>query len=366
MPTPVDVLDYDLPADLIATAPAKPRDSARLMVIHRASGRVEHRRVRDLPVLVAPDGPIRPGDLMLFNQTRVVPARFAGLRRGTGGKIGGLFLRTGADSTWVVLLESRGTLKPGEAIDLEPGSHLELLANHGLEGWVARLHGPHATFALLERIGSTPLPPYIVQARKNRHEPGSTAEDPGRYNTVYARDPGSVAAPTAGLHFTEELLRQLDGRGLQRAALTLHVGLGTFAPIRSDTLEGHTIHTEQTLTPASTLEAIRAARRRGGRILAVGTTTVRGLESLPADEPDLSGKVPARDIAAETGLYIRPGFSFRFTDMLMTNFHLPRSTLLALVAALPGVGFDNLNGWYAQAIAERYRFYSYGDAMLLV
>ncbi|MCX5659001.1 MAG: tRNA preQ1(34) S-adenosylmethionine ribosyltransferase-isomerase QueA [Planctomycetota bacterium] len=373
MPTPIEALDYDLPADRIATEPAEPRDAARLMVVHRATGRIEHRRVRDLPELVGPSGPLRPGDLMVFNQTRVLPARIAGLRRGTGGRVGGLFLRAVDPQTWEVMLEARGSLGPGEAIDLEPGSHLELLAAQGRGNWLARLHSPHATLALLDRIGSTPLPPYIVQARKTRAQAGTAGDsvntpatdDPRRYNTVYARDPGSVAAPTAGLHFTDDLLARLDARGLARAAVTLHVGLGTFAPVRSDTLEGHVIHAESLVAPAAAIAALRAARARGGRILAVGTTTVRALESLPASEPAGPDVPPSHDFAGDTGLFITPGFSFRFADLLMTNFHLPRSTLLALVAAMPGVGFDNLKRWYAVAVAEGYRFYSYGDAMLL-
>lgn len=352
----IEELDYDLPSDRIATAPAEPRDAARLLVIHRRQGRLEHRHVRDLPLL---PGLLRPGDLLIFNQTKVLPASLHATRRATGGKVQGLFLGSTGEQ-WQVMLESRGTLRAGEIIDLAPDAWLELRQRLGGGSWSADLHSPLATLALLERIGATPLPPYIRHERKARHLPEILPEDAQRYNTVFAREPGSVAAPTAGLHFTSALLEQLGQRGIHHAAVTLHVGLGTFAPVRVQRVEDHPIHQEWISIPPATLAALRDARARGGRIIPIGTTSVRALESLPEPWRELES------YTAQTSLFITPGFAFRFADALLTNFHLPRSTLLALVASLPDVGIAPLKRWYQLAIAEGYRFYSYGDAMLLV
>lgn len=356
------LLDYELPTELIATAPAEPRDAARLMVVRRATGEVEHRHVRDLPDIMG--GPAA-GDVMVFNQTRVLPAWFAGVRLLSGGKVQGLYLASplAADpGVWEVMLESRGTLRVGESVSLAPGAILELLESRGRGAWLARLHGDRTTHEVLEAIGSTPLPPYIRKQRRAAGAPEVGPDDAGRYNTVYAAAPGSVAAPTAGLHFTPELLRRLGDAGVGRAMVTLHVGLGTFAPVRAERIEDHDIHREPVDIDASALTTMRAARDAGKRIIAVGTTTVRAIESLPDDWRS------RERFTADTKLFITPdnGFRYRFTDALMTNFHLPKSTLLALVAALPGVGVDRLLGWYRAAIAERYRFYSYGDAMLLI
>ncbi|MCE9589244.1 MAG: tRNA preQ1(34) S-adenosylmethionine ribosyltransferase-isomerase QueA [Planctomycetes bacterium] len=358
----LDELNYDLPPERIATQPAEPRDAARLMVIHRAANRIEHLRVRDLPGVLAAL-PAKP--VMVFNRTRVLPARFEGVRRGTRGRVRGLYLASPAACEWLVMLESRGTLTPGEQVTLDADSHLELIARIDAGEWRARLHGPLDTLALLERIGATPLPPYILKARKNRSEPESAADDGSRYNTVYASDPGSVAAPTAGLHFTPELLDALDTFGVTRTELTLHVGLGTFAPVRTQRVEDHPIHSESLHVPHETLDKLRQARDTRRPLLVVGTTTARALESLPENWRDL----PPTGFSADTRLFITPGnpaFAFRFTDTLMTNFHLPGSTLLALVAALPGVGVPRLLEWYRLAVRENYRFYSYGDAMLLL
>lgn len=356
-----DALDFDLPPDLIATTPAAPRDSARLMVIDRASGKIGHRRVADLPGL----GIFKNGDLMLVNRSRVLPAYYHGTRTATGGKVSGLYLGCGHHGRWRTLIESRGTLKPGERITLEADAHLTLISNEGGGEWVGEYEGPDGTLALLARIGAAPLPPYIRKARKAHHESEVNADDMTRYNTVYAAHDGSVAAPTAGLHFTPELLAALEQAGVKRAEVTLHVGLGTFAPIRGNTVEDHPIHSEPIAIPAETVRLIQSTRAAGGMITAVGTTTVRAIESLPGN---FTAETTSGGYETSTDLFITPdnGFAFRFTDHLMTNFHLPRSTLLALVAALPGVGIDRLLGWYRQAIAEGYRFYSYGDAMLIV
>ncbi len=351
-------LDFDLPERLIATTPADPRDSARLMVCDRSTGRVSHHHVRDLPDL----GLLAPGDLMLTNRSRVVPARFTATRAKTRGNAAGLFI-TESEGVWELMLETRGKPEPGETFTLTEHASLELLEALGNGRWRARYLGHEPTHALLERIGITPLPPYIRKARKHRHEPEARPDDPDRYNTVFARELGSIAAPTAGLHLTPTMLDRLQKQGIPRQEVILHVGLGTFAPVRHDTLEDHPLHEEHAVIPADTVQAIHATRQQGRRILAVGTTTVRAIESLPDDAESWSG---------HTNLFITPDrvaagqFAWRYTDRLMTNFHLPRSTLLALVAALPGVGLPRLLDWYQQAVAAEYRFYSFGDAMLIV
>jgi S-adenosylmethionine:tRNA ribosyltransferase-isomerase len=373
-------LDYDLPADRIATAPAEPRDAARLMVIHRESGRIEHRHVRDLappPEASLREGVgLREGDLLVFNQTRVLPAAFAGTRAATGGQVRGLYLHSDTASNngtvWQVMLESRGTLREGETITLADDAALDLRERLGEGRWRAALRGAADTLDLLGRIGSTPLPPYIRNQRRARHEPEVGPADAQRYNTVFARDPGSVAAPTAALHFTEDLLNRLEAMGVARTMLTLHVGLGTFARVRSERLEDHAMHSEWVRIPRDTLDALQTARQRGGRVIPVGTTCVRALESLPKPMPLPTDEGNDRGFVMQTSLFIHPSddeaerFRFRLTDALMTNFHLPRSTLLALVAALPGVGIERLKQWYSAAIHNDYRFYSYGDAMLIL
>ncbi len=368
-PMRTDELDYHLPPELIATQPAHPRDAARLMVIHRATETVHHRQVFDLTTLIAQSSPIPgpgAGDLLVFNRSRVLPARFDTRRVATGGSVTGLYLSS-RGRTWQAMLESGGRLRPGERLGMGELAELELVRSLGGGAWEANLLGELETFALLERIGQPPLPPYIRKARRERAESEISQADTERYNTVFAAEPGSVAAPTAGLHFTPALLADLESRGVRLAYLTLHVGLGTFAPVRSDQLEDHAIHEEWVSIPAETIAALREVRRAGGRIIPVGTTSVRALESLAAELPP-----PGRDWSTSTSLFITPrsdhdgAFPFRFTDALLTNFHLPRSTLLALVAALPGVGIERLLGWYRIAIDHEYRFYSYGDAMLLV
>ncbi|MEM1107482.1 MAG: tRNA preQ1(34) S-adenosylmethionine ribosyltransferase-isomerase QueA [Planctomycetota bacterium] len=371
-------LDFDLPPERIATIAAEPRDSARLMVVHRDTGRIDHRRVRDLPQL----GVFRPGDLMVVNQTRVLRAYLSGIRTATGGKVTGLFVAALGESTWQVMLESKGKLQVGEAVDLyansagndSPVVRLILAESLGRGAWRAEVEtddGLTNPPALLDRIGRTPLPPYIRKARKARDQPEFTGNDFDRYNTVYANAHAdtanaSVAAPTAGLHFTPEILAALDRLGVRRAAVTLRVGLGTFQPVQTDTIEDHPIHREWIDVPPETLEAIRQLRGADGNLLAVGTTSVRTLESLPDSLTDVTRHT------GETDLFITPdrvadgSFRFRYTDRLLTNFHLPQSTLLAMVAALPGVGVDRLLDWYHQAINEEYRFYSFGDAMLIL
>ncbi len=356
-----DDLDYELPEDRIATDPAEPRDAARLMIVWRRSGRVEHHTVADIPRL---DGVINADDLLILNRTSVLPALFFGVRAATGGAVQGIYLRSPEAGCWHVMLETRGRLNPGETVRLEPEGELDLIRDLGGGQWQARLQGSHETLEFLRRIGSPPLPPYIRRRRRRMGRAEVIGADADRYNTVFACEPGSVAAPTAALHFTQRLLDEIEAKGVGRATLTLHIGPGTFAPIRAEELQDHTMHEEWMTVPARTARALARTRRDGGRIIPVGTTCVRALESLP----DSILRKP-QDVCRTTDLFIRPGPDappLRFADALMTNFHLPRSTLLALVATLPDVGIDKLKRWYRIAIDEGYRFYSYGDAMLLL
>ncbi|UCD75703.1 MAG: tRNA preQ1(34) S-adenosylmethionine ribosyltransferase-isomerase QueA [Phycisphaerales bacterium] len=373
---PTSALDYELPESLIATRPAEPRDSARMLVMHRNSDEVEHRHVRDLPEY------LRASDLMIFNDTQVIPARFLAKRIDTGGKVEGLFLNRQPDSSWQVMLRSNGRLRPSQRIELvdlnaKPSGHvLELVGRvedvgEGFGGeWVVRPDKPDTALAGLEEVGRTPLPPYIRRARHG--ETVADERDRRWYQTVYA-DParaGSVAAPTAGLHFTPRLLEAIDAKGVERRQVTLHVGAATFKPIAAATVQAHRMHTEIYEVPPQTLEALRRAKlpadgRQSPRVIAVGTTTVRTLESLPpAADLDPNASQP---ITGETDLLIAPPYEFRHVDGMLTNFHLPRSTLLALVAAFVTVGgLDRLLAVYAEAVARAYRFYSYGDAMLIL
>ncbi|TVQ64051.1 MAG: tRNA preQ1(34) S-adenosylmethionine ribosyltransferase-isomerase QueA [Phycisphaerales bacterium] len=362
-----DDLEYDLPPGLIATRPAEPRDSARLMVVSRTDpALLEHAHVRDLPRFLL------AGDVMVRNASRVLPARLEGVRRDSAGRVGGLFLHEPAPGVWRVLLRSNGKLRPGVVIDLldahgvRGGVSLTLDARDE-EAWLARpsLEGAASTPdapALLARIGATPLPPYILRARRERSLDLDDDLDRAWYQTVYASDAhaGSVAAPTAGLHFTPGLLARLESMGVRGADLALHVGAGTFKPVESAHVEEHPIHSEWCEVPGDTLRAVDEARARGGRCVAIGTTSARALESVPEGHADAW--------RGETRLLITPGYEWKRVDTLLTNFHLPRSTLLAMVAALfpePG-GVQRLLALYATAVRERYRFYSYGDAMLIL
>ena len=359
-----DDLDYELPPECIATQAAEPRDAAKLMVVHRNSGQVQHQQVRDLPKL----GILQPGDLMIVNQTRVLKAWFEAIRQSTGGRVTGLFLEMLDADQARVMLETRGKLQPGETIVIS-GENLQctLTLDHsqGLGTWDVTTIGDVSLPQALECLGQTPLPPYIRKARKLRHQADVTAADQTRYNTVYATDPGSVAAPTAGLHFTQSLLAELEAMNVRRAAVTLNVGVGTFAPVRTEQLDQHNMHRELFHVSQKTLQAIRDTRATGGRLFVVGTTSVRALESLP---DEIIANPPAEGYESKSELFIHPdaNFEFRFTDRLMTNFHLPRSTLLAMIATLPGVGLPKLKSLYETAITMDYRFYSYGDAMLFV
>lgn len=413
-----EFLDYELPPRLIAQQPCAERDQARLLVVRRAAEasvaqpcylqplphhspltthQLEHRTFVDLPDLLS------PGDLLVLNDTRVLPARLLGRRQRTGGRWEGLFLRQWPDASWELLSQTRGRLSEGEIIQVEPGPlRLTLLRKTpeghwlvqpseaplspvrggapGAPGSGVRGRSPEpscsltpspqprhprcspgvpgergfsnslSTMQVLERHGQVPLPPYIRKGRGG-------AEDRERYQTLYARSPGAVAAPTAGLHFTPRLFERLKERGIGWAFVTLHVGLGTFQPIQGDDIRKHRMHQEWGELPEAAAAALRECKARGGRVVAVGTTTVRVLETVAA-----SG--PLRAWSGETDLFIHPPYTFRAVDALVTNFHLPRSTLLLLVAAFAGI--DLIRHAYMTAIEREYRFYSYGDAMLIL
>jgi S-adenosylmethionine:tRNA ribosyltransferase-isomerase len=341
--------DFVLPDELIAQSPVEPRDQARLMVVHRGTGRWEHHRFEALPEW------LNPGDVLVRNNTRVIPARLLGHREATGGRWEGLFLHARPDGTWEVLATCRGKPAAGEHVIVGQGLRLLLVARGEAGRWIVRPEAASQAATLLEQHGQVPLPPYI---RKGREGPG----DRLWYQTLYAQVPGAVAAPTAGLHFTENLFRRLAARGVAIIDCTLHVGLGTFRPIDAECIEDHRLHAEWAeLTPPAAA-ALNQARLDGGRLVAVGTTSARVLETAARGGAETGGTL--QGFAGETELYLRPGHTFRGLDALITNFHLPRSSLLVLVAALAGL--DLIRAAYAEAIRQRYRFYSYGDAMLIL
>jgi len=345
---PTSAFDYDLPAELIARVPADRREDSRLLVADRAAGSILHRRFHELPDWFA------TGDALVLNETRVLPARLTG-RKPSGGRAEVLLLRplgyAGLEAaTWEALVRPGARLRPGSVVEVAEDLAVEILGP--VEGGArrVRLRTPLGTSNALERYGRVPLPPYIDRE--------ATAEDVERYQTVYARVPGSVAAPTAGLHFSQDLLAALEARGVRVIRLVLHVGAATFRPVEAEDPRQHVMPAEWYRVPPESAAALNEVRADGGRIWAVGTTVVRTLETV-ADE---AGKVEAKE--GETRLFVRPPWRFRVVDHLITNFHLPRSTLLMLVAAF--CGYDLAMRCYREAIRERYRFYSYGDAMAVL
>jgi len=350
--------DYDLPEDRIAQTPIEPRDASRLLILHRDRGQIEHHIFRDI------GNYLNPGDVLVFNQTRVIPARLHGHKIETGGKIEFLLLRREGDQTWRGLIGGKG-VKQGTRLSFEDGNGTTI------DGTViVDVDGPERIVKfdaplqpLLEKLGEVPLPPYIH----------TRLEDPERYQTVYARQPGSAAAPTAGLHFTPELLLALRDKGIKMAYCTLHIGLDTFQPVKVENPEEHPMHSERAILTAEDAKVINEAKLAGGRIIAVGTTSVRVLETAAlhaagVDDPYSDSEVcpwkPVVAIDEATRLFIRPGYRYRAVDALITNFHLPRSTLLMLVSAL--AGRENILHAYEVAVQEKYRFYSFGDAMLII
>jgi S-adenosylmethionine:tRNA ribosyltransferase-isomerase len=348
-----DLYDYDLPPELIAQEPLADRTAARLLVVRRADGSLAHRHVRDLPEL------LRPGDLVVVNDTKVVPARLVGRREKTGGRWEGLFLRVESAEphrgAWLLLAQTRGRPEAGERVILldrggRDAEAITLVGRGGGGAWLAVPDSAESHEAVLARVGRVPLPGYIRGGVEQ-------AGDVERYQTVFARESGSAAAPTAGLHFTPQLLAALEARGIGRARVTLHVGLDTFRPISTARIDDHPMHTEWCECPEETVAAIHEAKARGGRVVAIGTTAVRTLESAAT-----SGTLTA--FAGPTALFIKPGHSFRAVDCLLTNFHMPRTTLVVLVSTF--ASRELVARAYEEAIRERYRFLSYGDAMLFV
>ena len=342
-----DELDFDLPPELIAQEPPAHRSDSRLLHYCRSDRTIEHRTFLDLPQL------LRPGDLLVFNDARVIPARFT-LHKSTGGRVEGLFLEEVVLGRWNVLLKNPGPIQPLPLhfSEDQPAS-ARILENRGEGEYQIEIDLPEPAEALLNRIGRMPLPPYI---KRDKDFDRRDNLDRDRYQTVFARNPGAVAAPTAAFHFTPELLAALDIRGVERAFVTLDVGIGTFRPVNSSTLEAHTMHTEAYSISPEAADALNRAKSEQRRIIAVGTTAGRVLESQPANKP-----FGAR--ADSTGIFIYPPYRWKHVDAMITNFHLPRSTLIALVAAL--VGLDEQRRIYRTAIENKYRFFSYGDAMLI-
>jgi S-adenosylmethionine:tRNA ribosyltransferase-isomerase len=343
--------DFDLPVELIAQGPAERREQSRLMLVERVAGRLSHHTFQALPGLLA------RGDILVRNNTRVVPSRLVGRREATGGRWEGLFLDDRADGTWRILARTRGRPLAGEIVRVGQGLRL-LLEMQAPDGqWIVRPLGdsnrssPTSALELLEQHGMVPLPPYI---RKGQESAG----DRERYQTVYANQPGSVAAPTAGLHFSEALFECLASRGIDWVDLTLQVGIGTFRPIATTDIQDHVMHPERAELSRESAQVLNARRVAGGRIVAVGSTSARTLETAA----DAAGMI--EPFSGFTDLFIQPGYVFRGFDALITNFHLPRSTLLVLVSAFAGL--ELVRDAYQEAIRRRYRFFSYGDAMLIL
>lgn len=347
--TELDRYNYQLPAELIAQQPLPTRSDARLLLVDRAAGRLTHAYIRDLPELLS------PGDCLVTNDSRVIPARLVGYRTETGGKWQGLFLDEDQQAAWRLLSKTRSKLKPGTMVTLmdrrsrdDIGLRMVMPLADGQ--WAARPESDEPASTILERVGRVPLPFYIRDGEM-------LESDWENYQTVFARQPGSVAAPTAGLHFTRELVCRLQSCGITICPITLHVGLGTFRPIATETLAEHRMHWEWGSIDQSTVERLRAVRSAGARIVAVGTTCVRLLETAAA-----TGQL--QPWTGKTDLFIRPPHTFHAVDAMVTNFHLPRSTLLVLVRTFGGDRL--LQQAYDEAIQQRYRFFSYGDAMLIV
>src|SRR3954471_4611697 len=335
--------DFELPLDRIAQFPSGQRGESRLMVVDRSTGDITHRQFADLEQLIP------AGDAIVVNTTRVFRARLLGLRdNGTPAEI--LLLRSLGDSTWEAMVHPGGKLKPGRVVTIADDFEVEILSTTERRTRVVRLNSHVPIDEAIQKYGHVPLPPYIARADE--------ADDAERYQTVYARESGSVAAPTAGLHFTPELLDRLSAKGVKRADVVLHVGAGTFKPVDTEHPADHVMHEESYVVPARTAEILNETRAAGGKIWAVGTTSVRTLESAVGEDGLF------REVSADTRIFIRPPYEFRAVDRLITNFHLPRSTLIMLVAAF--AGYELTMRAYENAVAERYRLYSYGDAMVVL
>ena len=339
----VDLFDFELPSELIALRPATPRDAARMLVVEREAAFAD-RSVRELPLL------LRPGDVLVFNDTRVIPAQLEG-RRGEA-RIGATLHKRIDLRRWEAFVRNAKRLREGDAIDFEAGVSATAEARHADGSWTLAFAGDEPVEVLLDRAGRMPLPPYIAQRR------ATDERDRADYQTMFAREDGAVAAPTAALHFTTGLIEALDAAGIKRETLTLHVGAGTFLPVKAEDTADHAMHAEWGRIDAAAADRLNAARAAGGRVIAVGTTSLRLLESAA----DADGTI--RAFEGDTAIFITPGYRFKAVDGLMTNFHLPKSTLFMLVSAL--MGRERMQAAYGHAIASGYRFYSYGDSSLLL
>lgn len=334
---------YDLPQELIAQTPLERRDGSRLLLLNKETGAVEHRHFYDLPQF------LRPGDCLVLNDSRVLPARLLGRREPSGGAAEVLLLIDRGEKKWECLVRPGRKLHAGQKLIFGDGALLTATVEEELPGGnrIVSFHYDGIFLEILEQLGRMPLPPYIK----------AELQDPERYQTVYSREVGSAAAPTAGLHFTKELLHQVEEMGVKLCYVTLHVGLGTFRPVKEDDPTAHEMHAEYCMISAETAETINAAKRNGGRVICVGTTSCRTIESWAAEDGTL------KESAGWTNIYIYPGYRFKIMDCLITNFHLPESTLIMLVSAL--AGREHVLAAYAEAVKERYRFFSFGDAMFL-
>ncbi|OYX65100.1 MAG: tRNA preQ1(34) S-adenosylmethionine ribosyltransferase-isomerase QueA [Sphingomonadales bacterium 32-64-17] len=339
----VDLFDFDLPPERIALRPARPRDAARMLVMKAGEPLVDA-GVRDLPGLLA------PGDVLVFNDTRVIPAQLEG-RRGEA-RIGATLHKRLDLRRWQAFIRNAKRLREGDVIDFAADVFAAAEVRHADGSFTLAFAGEEPVEVLLERAGTMPLPPYIAQKR------GTDEADRSDYQTMFAREDGAVAAPTASLHFTDDLVTAIDEAGITRETLTLHVGAGTFLPVKAEDTAEHAMHSEWGRIDAATAERLNAARAEGGRLIAVGTTSLRLLESAAGEDGQI------REFAGDTDIFITPGYRFRAVDGLMTNFHLPKSTLFMLVSAL--MGRETMQAAYAHAIAAEYRFYSYGDSSLLL
>ena len=333
--------DYFLPEEQIAQVPANPRDSSRMMVLSPQTQSIEHRHFYQL------DEYLMDGDVLIFNDTRVIPARLIGVRQPTGGKAEVFLLRQLERDRWEVLVKPGKKMRVGSVITFGHELSCEVLAYTDFGGRIVKFSYEGIFEEILDRLGTMPLPPYI-------HE---TLEDPERYQTIYSREKGSAAAPTAGLHFTESLMDRLRKKGVRLGFVTLHVGLGTFRPVQVDEIEDHVMHSEFYSIPTETADLIRMAKQEGRRVVAVGTTSIRTLESAAVDHGMIEEK------RGQTNIFIYPGYQFKIVDAVITNFHLPKSTLIMLVSAFAGREFT-LQA-YRTAVEENYRFFSFGDAMLI-
>lgn len=334
--------NYDLPEELIAQDPLEDRSSSRLMVLHKNTGRIEHKIFRDIIDY------LNPGDCLVINDTKVIPARLMGIKEDTGAAIEVLLLKRNADDVWECLVKPGKKARTGARIVFGEGLLVGEIVDVIEDGnRMIKFHYEGIFEEILDKLGQMPLPPYITHK----------LQDKNRYQTVYARNEGSAAAPTAGLHFTKELLEKIKEKGVNVVSITLHVGLGTFRPVKVDKIEEHHMHTETFNISKEAADTINRARAAGGRVIAVGTTSCRTLESAAADD----GTIPAR--SGDTDIFIYPGYKFKAIDCLITNFHLPESTLIMLVSAL--AGRDNIMNAYETAVKERYRFFSFGDAMFI-